>query len=89
MINTTTALTPYACIISLSGIDIKNVEPVLSLVPRFKGSRIARLVETSNVRKPHADVLIFDTPYCFSSYNKKTAGMLQQNIPGAFTLLCF
>ena len=89
MINTTTALTPYAFINSLSGIDIKNVEPVLSLVPRFKGSRIARLVETSNVRKPHADVLIYGTPYRFSSCDKKTAGTLLQNIPGAFTLLCF
>lgn len=27
---------------------IKSVEPVLSLVPRYKGSRIARQVETSN-----------------------------------------
>ena len=28
------------------------MEPVLSLVPRFKGSRIARLVETSNAESP-------------------------------------
>ena len=31
---------------------IKSVEPVLSLVPRYKGSRIARQVETSNDKAP-------------------------------------
>ena len=31
---------------------IKNVEPVLSLVPLYKGSRIARFVETSNAESP-------------------------------------
>ena len=31
---------------------IKSVEPVLSLVPRYKGSRIARQVETSNAESP-------------------------------------
>ena len=30
----------------------KNVEPVLSLVPRQKGSRIARQIETSNAESP-------------------------------------
>ena len=32
--------------------DNNNVEPVLSLVPRYKGLRIARIVETSNVESP-------------------------------------
>ncbi len=40
--------------ILLEYIHIKNVEPVLLPVPRYKGSRIARLVETNNA-KPHAD----------------------------------
>ena len=31
---------------------IKSVEPVLSLVPRYKGSRIARQVETTNAESP-------------------------------------
>ena len=31
---------------------IKNVEPVLSLVPRFEGLRIAQLAETSNAESP-------------------------------------
>ena len=30
----------------------KNVEPVLSLVPRSKGSGIAQVVETSNAESP-------------------------------------
>ena len=30
----------------------KSAEPVLSLVPRYKGSRIARQVETSNAESP-------------------------------------
>ena len=30
----------------------KSAEPVLSLVPRYKGSRIARQVETSNAKAP-------------------------------------
>ena len=30
----------------------ENVEPVLSLVPRSKGSRIAQYVETSNAESP-------------------------------------
>ena len=37
---------------------IKSVEPVLSLVPRYKGSRIARQVETSNAESPTYDVSI-------------------------------
>ena len=32
--------------------NTKNVEPVLSLVPRFEGLRIAQLVETSNAESP-------------------------------------
>ena len=31
---------------------MKNVEPVLSLIPHSKGSRIALFVETSNVESP-------------------------------------
>ena len=33
-------------------IYIKNVEPALMLVPRFVGSRIAQVVETSNAESP-------------------------------------
>ena len=36
----------------LSFIHTKNVEPVLSPVPRYKGSRIAQSVETSNAESP-------------------------------------
>ena len=39
-------------VICSTPVDIKNVEPVLLPVPRSKGSRIARLVETSNVESP-------------------------------------
>ncbi len=35
--------------------DIKNVEPILLPVPRSKGLRIARLVETNNAESPHAE----------------------------------
>lgn len=35
--------------------NIKNVEPVLLPVPRSKGLRIARLVETNNAESPHAE----------------------------------
>lgn len=35
----------------------KNVEPMLLLGPRYKGSRIALSVEPSNA-KPHADVYV-------------------------------
>ena len=36
----------------------RNVEPVLSLVPQCKGSRIAQIVETSNAESPTYDVSI-------------------------------
>ena len=41
----------------INGIYIKNVEPVLLLVPRYKGSRIAQTCQNEQRRKPHADIL--------------------------------
>ena len=40
---------------------MKNVEPVLSLVPQCKGSGIAQVVETSNAESPTYDVSIWFT----------------------------
>ncbi len=43
--------------------DNNNVEPVLSLVPRYKGLRIARIVETSNVESPTL-MSVYNNPLC-------------------------
>ena len=44
--------------------NTKNVEPVLSLVPRFEGLRIALSVETSNAESP-TYVYIYRTNHLF------------------------
>ena len=41
-----------------TSVDIKNVEPVLLPVPQCKGSRIARLVETSNAESPTQNAIV-------------------------------
>ena len=43
----------YGYVYTQSSVYIhENVEPVLSLVPRSKGSGIAQVVETSNAESP-------------------------------------
>ena len=67
----------------------KNVEPVLLPVPRCKGSRIALLVETSNVESPTPMLCIIHALLLLSFINNKTQqGLYIKTSQGAFPLLC-
>lgn len=74
---------------SYSIIIHKNVEPVLLPVPRCKGSRIALLVETSNVESPTLMLYITHPLLLLLLLNNKTQqGLYIKTHQGAFPLLC-